>query len=65
MGVYKALITHDIGESIILPRDTNDDDSTRPESVPHDPGPSVLASVPDVLQDKLREYIIESENNKE
>jgi hypothetical protein len=48
-----------------LPRDTNDDDSTRPESVPHDAGPSVLARVPEVLRDKLRESIIESENNKE
>jgi len=48
-----------------LPRDQSDDDSIRPSSVPHDVGPSVLARVPEVLRDKLRESIIESENNKE
>jgi len=47
-----------------LPREQCDDDS-RPDSIPQDPGPSVLATVPDILRNKLRESIIESEKNKD
>lgn len=47
-----------------MPRENRDEENS-PNSVPPDPGPSVLAKVPDVLRDKLRESIIESEKNKD
>ncbi|MDF1538052.1 MAG: hypothetical protein P1Q69_04030 [Candidatus Thorarchaeota archaeon] len=47
-----------------MPRENSDDDN-RPNTVPLDIGPSVLAKVPDVLRNKLRESILESEKNKD
>ncbi|MFW9908609.1 MAG: hypothetical protein ACFFEF_08535 [Candidatus Thorarchaeota archaeon] len=46
-----------------MPREKSDDGSS-PTAEEPDLGPSVLASVPEVLRAKLRESIIESEKNK-
>lgn len=47
-----------------MPRENSDDD-IRKDPIPLNPAPSVLAKVPDVLKEKLRESILESEKNKD
>ncbi|MFW9918414.1 MAG: hypothetical protein ACFFED_02360 [Candidatus Thorarchaeota archaeon] len=46
-----------------MPRDPNEFENSD-GAIPHDPSPSVLAAVPDVLKEKLRVAILNSEKNK-
>ncbi len=46
-----------------LPRDSNEPENSD-DTIPREPSPSILATVPDVLKEKLRVAILSSEKNK-
>ena len=46
-----------------MPRDSNDPENSD-DTIPQKPSPSILATVPDVLKEKLRVAILSSEKNK-